>query len=1060
MQIDSRGSLSFPSSRFLEPKKSGTSQDLALEGDSELDRFGSNWNNDIGCQGELVVTFVWKSESKPGKTSQDLAGKTELGRNGQLSDDLYRILDEVRKLNMKKDVVCLILSYPPFNSRNNETHRAWIRHVSEITHKAREAFYRKKEVNVSELSSGITKLMRHSIHDIEALVPSDIIAKMLKWWSAGSTTLEKAMLDLCIDDFMIRQILECIQIPEIQRILILDVEDKNFLRRLKNLPRIRKMFDHVIPVNVEFCHTVTDIEDRIIEELGFSNSTRGEAEEFLRSQNFFILLDDFDPWGINLHDLGNGWWNSDNTQKIVCISFQFYPKLPADLEIGRNYHLLSWELFCRNVGEVMHSSSIQELAVHVLRQCSGHLLATVLMARALKEVKDVRIWQHASRVIGFLPTSHTEDRILFNALAFVLEHLDSANKCVKYCASYLEMEGTDKVDLLDRWMKEGLIGTLEEGEQIVQHLVNALLLESFRNGESIRMQDEIRKELENFYKAEMNLIPLVELDGRGLMEAPKNEAWEEANEMYLMNNKISKLLDNPNCPKLRVLFLQGNHHLRIISPSFFQCMPILQILDLSHTKIKYLPQSFFKLIQLRKFSLRSCELFRELPAEVGEFCHLEVLDLEGTEIINLPIAVGKLTNLTCLKVSFCPQINHNRRNSRSNTIIPQKVISRLIQLEELSIDVNPEDERWNAAAIKEIVKEVCCLNRLCFLKLHLPKVVLLKDLRNGSSKNLSWMHFRFIVGNHLKRLISRLPHESAIKFEEQVSCLKYVNGEGIPIEIKELLQHATAFFLDRHLNATSLSEFGIENMKNLKCCVLQECNKIETIVDANIHGEGFVLESLECLNLHYMKSLRSIWKGPHGWGASGSLSFLKSLALYSCPNLTYIFTVDLVEKLKNLEQLVVEDCPEINNIMLPADQQNRGPRDLPNLKKISLHYLPKLVSIFGIVRISPSLEWLSFYDCPSLKVLFPEEVSNHKLKVIIGEADWWSASKPNKSEQFQTPNLDAIFVPIERNMDLRTQLAAINDQFQAQMQKIEPSRQSGSGDSLNAPVVEAGTSSK
>ena len=32
----------------------------------------------------------------------------------------------------------------------------------------------------------------------------------------------------------------------------------------------------------------------------------------------------------------------------------------------------------------------------------------------------------------------------------------------------------------------------------------------------------------------------------------------EANEMHLMNNKISKLLDNPDCPKLRVLFLQGN----------------------------------------------------------------------------------------------------------------------------------------------------------------------------------------------------------------------------------------------------------------------------------------------------------------------------------------------------------------------------------------------------------------------------------------------------------------------------------------------------------------------
>uniref|UniRef100_F6HK32 Uncharacterized protein n=1 Tax=Vitis vinifera TaxID=29760 RepID=F6HK32_VITVI len=33
----------------------------------------------------------------------------------------------------------------------------------------------------------------------------------------------------------------------------------------------------------------------------------------------------------------------------------------------------------------------------------------------------------------------------------------------------------------------------------------------------------------------------------------------------------------------------------------------------------------------------------------------------------------------------------------------------------------------------------------------------------------------------------------------------------------------------------------------------------------------------------------------------------------------------------------------------------------------------------------------------------------------------------NKSEQFEQPNLDAIFVPIERDIDSRTQLAEIND---------------------------------
>ena len=237
--------------------------------------------------------------------------------------------------------------------------------------------------------------------------------------------------------------------------------------------------------------------------------------------------------------------------------------------------------------------------------------------------------------------------------------------------------------------------------------------------------------------------------------------------------------------------------------------------------------------------LRSC------PTEVGELYHLEVLDLERTGISNLLIIVGKLTNLTCLKVSFYPWIKHNRKTNHSNTIIPQNVISSLLQLEELSIDVNPEDERWNVT-MKDIVKEICSLNRLHSLKLHLPEVLLLNDLRNGpsSSINLSCMCFRFIISRHQKCIISRLSHESAIKFEEQESCLKYLNGEGISTEIKEVLQHAFALFLDHHLTITSLSEFGIKNMKNLRFCVLRECNEIQTIVDAGDDRNG-KLQTLE-----------------------------------------------------------------------------------------------------------------------------------------------------------------------------------------------------------------------
>ena len=95
----------------------------------------------------------------------------------------------------------------------------------------------------------------------------------------------------------------------------------------------------------------------------------------------------------------------------------------------------------------------------------------------MKEVKDICIWEYASWVLGLLPTSHTEkiEFCLINALAFVQGRLGSTNKCVK-CASYLEMEGTKKVDLIKRWMKDGLIGTLSHGEDMIQDLSQCLLV--------------------------------------------------------------------------------------------------------------------------------------------------------------------------------------------------------------------------------------------------------------------------------------------------------------------------------------------------------------------------------------------------------------------------------------------------------------------------------------------------------------------------------------------------------------------------------------------------------
>ena len=962
-------------------------------------------------------------------------------------------------MNRTKDLLCLLLSYP-IRTVDKERHEGWIRDVLQLNRKIRDKGKmlsrderKMTPAYASKMHSEIIKMLEHSTYDIEAYIPYKMIEKMSKksldfhtkktlsdlkpkQVKKASTHLgeinrvPEKILNLAVD-FAINQILKDIENPDIQRIRISGRHATRVTSQLKNLPQIREMFNIVVQLPASSDSTIADIEKHIADKLLGRQEVdkllrRQEVNELLNGTNFLIILD-YIQNSIDLSEVGTNWWNSKKIQKIVSTTGhqKAHGGMEVDLEIRMEDHLLSWELFCKNFGKAFHSSQIRRMAVDVVERCCGHLLAIVLMGRALKEVNDVSVWEQASHALCLPPTSETKDSILFNALAFICQQLGSRTNYVKHCALNMDKKGMEKVHLIQRWIEDGLIGTVDEGEAIVEDLLKAFLLECSQDGVSLQMGDVICEELGNLFRPKPNLSVL-NLGGKGLTMPPDAEAWEEADDIHLMNNELSELPDSPNCPQLRVLLLQANPFLTVIPPSFFEHMISLQILDLSYTRIRSLPKSLFKLFNLWSFFLRGCELFMEMPPEVGELSNLEVLDFEGTEIISLPLEVGKLSKLTCLKLSFYGEDEDGRMNSWSASIIPGNVIGKLLQLEELSIDVNPEDERWNVI-VKEIIKEICSLNRLKALKLYLPEFVLLNDLMRNGVWFLSLSRFNFVVGGHLRRIISRLPLEPMLKFQQKRRCLKYVNGEDIPVQIKKVVQHATALFLDRHLTITKLSELGIENMKKLEVCILAECKEIQTIVDeAEINKQGFVLGSLQYLSIHYMKNMKSIWKGPV---QKGCLSRLKSLALNTCPELTTIFTLDLLGNLNILEELLIENCPQINSVVtheLAAKEiQLCSVKHLPKLRKLSLHYMQNLVTISCGLCIAPKVEWMSFYGCPNLKTLSPMDVSSSNSKGIIGEVDWWN----NLTPKVRPKNPNFTFFPVKGGTELMKKLAEIGDQL-------------------------------
>ncbi|XVE56739.1 hypothetical protein DITRI_Ditri04bG0035100 [Diplodiscus trichospermus] len=513
---------------------------------------------------------------------------------------------------------------------------------------------------------------------------------------------------------------------------------------------------------------------------------------------------------------------------------------------------------------------------------------------------------------------------------------------------------------------------------------------------------------------------------------PRKEEERAVEEVHLTDDK-HKICDLPQCsPSLIMLYLQGNYELTAIHPSFFHYRTaFLQVLDLSHTSIKSLPKSLPKLVALKKLQLRGCCLFMELSPQVGKLKNLEELDLDETQIMDLPREIGKLLKLRHLRISFYPLCG--KKKSKSNILIDPKLISNLLQLTELSIDVDPTDKRWDDC-VEAVVKEVRSSKTLRTLSLYLPKFQLL-DYTSIIYSSLS--HFRFTVGSHRKRIISRVPQEVEAEFRNWDKCLKFVNGENIPIEIKEVLKYSTSFFLDHHRTAMNLSEFGIENMKRLKFCLLAECNNMEILIDGKMHsqinednpsesGPGSienVLESLEHLSIYYMENLGSIWRGANSYGCMSKLKFLE---LHTCPKLNIIFSHSLLENFSNLEEFILEDCPQVTSLVGHASVKPvmSDKIFLPSLKRLLLLYLPELVTISNGLLIAPKLESIGFYNCPKLRSISKMELSSKRLKMIKGECRWWEAMNWNETEWGDQPDyLMRIFSPVNNDKDVMTQMA-------------------------------------
>ena len=275
------------------------------------------------------------------------------------------------------------------------------------------------------------------------------------------------------------------------------------------------------------------------------------------------------------------------------------------------------------------------------------------------------------------------------------------------------------------------------------------------------------------------------------------------------------------------------------------------------------------------------------------------------------------------------------------------------------------------------------LKRLTSLQYCFPKVDWLEVFVTTSPvwKKGSCLTFQFAVGDHDSTCFQILESFDYPSY----NFLTLVNSEGVNLVTSKVLMETHAFGLINHKGVSRLSDFGIENMDNMLGCLIERCNEIETIINGNGITKG-VLEWLEDLSINNVLKLESIWQGPIH---ARSLTQLTTLTLVNCPELKKIFSNDMIQQLSKLQHLRVEECDQIEEIIMGSKNIVLEFYSLPRLKTLVLLDLPKLRSIW----VDESLEWPSLQSikismCDMLKRL-PFNIANAtKLRLIEGQQSW------------------------------------------------------------------------
>ncbi|XP_020535275.1 probable disease resistance protein At4g27220 [Jatropha curcas] len=686
-------------------------------------------------------------------------------------------------------------------------------------------------------------------------------------------------------------------------------------------------FDKVVVAKVSQNPNFLDIQQEIADGIGFKLEPKalyGRAihlhGQLRRIKRILIVFDDV--WEkFSLEEIGIPSTDQHQGCKILLTSRNedvcCKMNNQKNFTVGILSELETWKFFMEVAGTSVNNPGIQPLAKEVAMKCGGLPIIILILGNALRG-KEKHIWEDVVRQLqnsNKVDNSEMQNEVYLQIeLSYDYLRSEDAKLCFLLCCLFPE-DFDIPIEYLVRYGM-GLrlfhsICTLEEVRNRVHALVEKLkkyflLLESGK-AECVKLHDIVRKTALSIASKSQHKF-LVRHDAE--REWLREDKYGDYMGVSIVCDKMYKGVDGLDSSRLKFLqLLSMNCTLGVKSPDLnnaFKGMEELRVLALLNMPISSLPSSLQVLGNLSTLCLDHCCFgatfgSTEDLSVIGTLVNLEILSFSGSDILELPQKLENLSHLRLLDLTACASLRK----------IPAGILSRLTQLEELYM--RNSFSKWEFASgeyegkTNASIAELSSLSgHLKVLDIHVTEINLLAEgllFRNLKRFNISIGSPGCETGTYLFRNYLRIDGDV---------CGIIWRG------IHELLKKTEILYLQVESLKNVLSELDTDGFLCLKELSLVCCYKLECIIDTGDwapHVTGFPL--LESLSLRALHNLREIWheelpKSPSELPCFGNL---RSLKIFDCNKLKYIFSLSIARGLVHLEYLDCSRCGKLREVI-------------------------------------------------------------------------------------------------------------------------------------------------